>query len=143
MRLVLLDLKHQDAAKFPIVLCPCLAMADSCTVLQGFVSHGNVPKVQSVEAHWSVSHVLGAGLSEDCFWRFSFRSDFAHNLFERLQKEMRACSVGPLTVETTGVNHPDSFDQTTGELRGVSISLSLKDKGGLSETLVVLRRQLP
>lgn len=130
-------------ASLLIVLCPCLAAADSCAVLEGFVSQGDLPKVQNVEAHCSVSRVLGAGRSEDCLWRFPFRSDAAQRLFERLQKEMRACSDGPLNVETTDVNHPDSFDQITGEVGGVSISLSQKDKGGLSETLVVLRRQLP
>lgn len=122
---------------------PVVLLAETCSVLTGFVSSGALPTGGVSEAQCSVSRVLGAGQSEDCFWHFPLRSEAAQSHFERLHAEMQTCSEAPLVIEVTDVNHPDSFDQITGRIDGVPVSLSLKDKGGLSETLVVLRRMLP
>jgi len=122
---------------------PIMLSAETCPVLAGFVSSGALAKGDVSEAQCSVLRVLGAGKSEDCFWHFPLRSEAAQNHFERLHSEMQTCSEAPLLIEVTDVNHPDSFNQITGLIDVVPISLSLKDKGGLSATLVVLRRTLP
>lgn len=122
---------------------PVMLSAGPCPVLTGFFSNGALPTGGVSEVQCSVSRVLGAGRSEDCFWHFPLRSDAAWDHFESLHSEMQTCSEAPLVVEATDVNHPDSFDQITGQIDGIPVSLSLKDKGGLSETLVVLRRTLP
>ena len=126
-----------------MALLPAVSSAQTCPVVQGFVVSGELPMANGSVAKCSVSRVLGAGRSEDCFWHFTLRSKEARDHFERLHVELQACSSDPLAVEATDVNHPDSFDQITGQVEGVAVSLSLKDKGGLSQTLVVLRRQLP
>ena len=95
---------------FLLVFFPFLASAEVCTFSLSFVMNGEHPEVENVQARSSVSHVLGAGRSEDCFWRFPLRSELAQSYFERLQLDMRACSDKPLNIEATGVNHPDSFE---------------------------------
>ena len=122
---------------------PLASFAQACPILNGLNSGGDLQTLSDEEVQCSVSRVLGGGRSEDCFWRFQFRSDAARQHFESLKREMKNCSDGPLQVEASDVNHPDSFEQITADVRGISMSLSLKDKGGLSETLVVLRRTLP
>ena len=126
-----------------IPLGPATSFAQSCPVLDGFVLDGDLRAVTGADVQCNVSRVLGEGLSEDCFWRFPFRSDMALRHFESLKREMQVCSDGQIRGEANTVNHPDTYDQVTADMNGISISLSLKDKGGLSETLVVLRRTLP
>lgn len=122
---------------------PTLTAADACSNINAFALHGISKAAHGVEAQCTMSRVLGAGRSEDCFWRYPLRSGKAQHHFDSLLEDLRNCADGRLNVEATGVNHPDSFDQVTAQVAGIAVSLSLKDKGGLSETLVVLRRQIP
>jgi hypothetical protein len=85
---------------------------------------------------------MGGGVSEDCYWRYGFRSDEARTAFRDLSALLRACSDAPVTEQGAAVNHPDSFDQITARVGGRDVSLSLKDKGALGQTLVFLRRAL-
>lgn len=126
-----------------LTILPTLSFAETCGMLKDFATNGLLPAPNGVEAYCTVSRVLGAGRSEDCFWRYPLRSDVARDQFETMRVQLRACADGPVEVQATGVNHPDSFDQMTGQVNGIAVSLSLKDKGGLAQTLVVLRRQLP
>lgn len=126
-----------------VMSLPVVTYANACPVLESFITDGQLAARNGVEVQCTISRVLGAGRSQDCFWRYPLRSEAAQDHFISLLSELRACADGPVEAAATGVNHPDSFDQITGEVSGVAVSLSLKDKGGLSKTLVVLRRHLP
>lgn len=102
-----------------------------------FVERGDVAE----GATCSRSKTLGGGVSQDCYWRYDFRSDAARDAFRHWSDLLRACADGPVTVEGAAVNHPDSFDQITAQVQGRAVSLSLKDKGALGQTLVFLRRE--
>lgn len=78
--------------------------------------------------------------SSYCYAIFDYRSPKARDAFERLNTNLSTC----FTVQAqdgTGsiVNHPDSFDQHQFCAPGALLSLSLKDKGNLNQTLVFLR----
>ncbi|MCY4336233.1 MAG: hypothetical protein OXC60_16375 [Litoreibacter sp.] len=91
----------------------------------------------------TTSRLLGGGASKDCYWSFDFRSDAARAWFEDHAKLLRHCADGPVTQQGARVNHPDSFDQLTAHVENREVSLSLKDKGALSQTLVFLRVAQP
>lgn len=116
------------------------ALAGSCDVLEDFALHGVLPELEQKRPECSMSQVLGGGQSQDCFWRFDFRSSTAQTHFAHLSEQLRKCAKGQVTANDKSVNHPDSFDQISGVLNGVELSLSLKDKGSLTLTLIVLRR---
>ncbi len=52
---------------------------------------------------------------------------------------LKTLADGEVTVECGTVNHPDSYDQITTQISGRDVSLPLKDKGALAQTLVFLR----
>ena len=115
----------------------------ACDALIEFATSGQTPLIEGRSASCSTSRVLGGGTSEDCFYRFEFRSEAALSNFQRLAQQLNACSARQAAVEGTTVNHPDSYDQITAVVADRLLSLSLKDKGALGETLIVLRRTLP
>ncbi len=125
------------------ILFGSAAFAGDCGALARFATVGEVPVLQASEPSCSRSRLLGGAASEDCFWAFPFRSEAAKGSFRQLATDLQACATEPTRTETATVNHPDSFDQITGRVSGVTLSLSLKDKGALGQTLVVLRRKLP
>ncbi|WP_425040942.1 hypothetical protein [Primorskyibacter sp. S187A] len=86
---------------------------------------------------------LSGQTSHHCHWSFAFRADAAHTYFDTLSAALAFCSETPVQVAGARVNHPDSFDQITGEIAEQSVSLSLKDKGALQQTLVFLRVVTP
>lgn len=119
---------------------PALALAQTCDDLSDMT---HPPQLLGSPAQCSTSKVLGGGASKDCFWRYPLRSPEARAAFDQIARRLRVCADGPVTVQETNVNHPDSYDQITGIVQGRSVSLSLKDKGGLGETLIFLRRTMP
>lgn len=115
------------------------AQADGCTNLRFFALSNEVPDMAGVAASCSTSVTLGGGKSWDCHWRFDYRSEAALRTFKDLAALLDLCASGPVSVEHSSVNHPDSFDQISGTAFGRQISVSLKDKGGLGQSLVFLR----
>ncbi|MEO0486728.1 MAG: hypothetical protein AAF092_12555 [Pseudomonadota bacterium] len=121
---------------------PSLASA-TCPTLPAFAERGGLPTLNGQAPRCARSQVLGGGLSEDCFWSFELRSETARSHFAVLLAELKDCSAEPPTIAASSVNHPDSFDQVTGVIAGTAVSLSLKDKGALGQTLIFVRRALP
>ena len=115
----------------------------SCESLHAFADQGEAPVVAGREAACTTSRVLGGGSSQDCFYRFEFRSNGAQSNFQLLAQQLSQCTEGEAKTEGATVNHPDSYDQIIAPVVGRFLSLSLKDKGALGETLIVLRRTLP
>lgn len=123
------------AALFAIGLVAPGAHATECAALTQFVIAGEYPE----DATCSTSRVLGGGQSIDCYWTFAFRVDAARQEFSDLSELLRLCADGEVTSEGASVNHPDSYDQLTTQIAGRDVSLSLKDKGALNQTLIFLR----
>jgi len=78
-----------------------------------------------------------------CSWSFGYRAQAAEIVFRGLLDAVTAC-LGPDAVMTTdtSVNHPDTYTLRTFSLDGQEISLSLKDKGALQQSLVFVRVQV-
>lgn len=76
-----------------------------------------------------------SGPSEVCHYPFTFRAAEAGTLADTLSAQILTCGGEALSVEP-GVNHPDSYDQRLYSLRGTEISVAVKDKGALGQTLV-------
>lgn len=125
-----------------LILSGTQVFAGTCDELADFASHGVLPELDQKRPECSTSRVLGGGQSQDCFWRFDLRSSVARAHYARLSGQLSNCAEGDVTASEKSVNHPDSFDQITGVLNGIELSLSLKDKGSLGLTLIVLRRAL-
>jgi hypothetical protein len=115
-----------------------MGQAGTCTDLR--TSAEALPEMQGSPLKCTVSRTLGQGASDDCHWSFAFRDAGARASFEALSDLVAACADAPLMTQGARVNHPDSFDQATGRVKGRAVSVSLKDKGGLGQTLVFLRQ---
>tara|TARA_R110002094_G_scaffold184797_9_gene161549 strand:+ start:3045 stop:3434 length:390 start_codon:yes stop_codon:yes gene_type:complete len=115
------------------------AQADGCANLRSFALSSDIPEVAGVTASCSRSVAMGGGTSWDCYWRFEYRSVAASQSFKYLADVLAQCASGPVNAERSSVNHPDSFDQIIGTAFGRQLSVSLKDKGGLGQSLVFLR----
>ena len=78
--------------------------------------------------------------SSYCYAIFPYRDPQAVDAFERLGTTLTDCFVLKAAVGTGDiVNHPDSFDQNAFCAADYELSLSLKDKGNLNQTLIFLR----
>ncbi len=127
------------AAVSTAVFCCQSAEAQTCAEFAAFVAGEGTPVVADRFPVCSKSKVLGGGQSTDCHWMFDYRAGAARESFRAMIADLAVCVDGDLTKEAKGVNHPDSFDQVTGQLGGLPVSLSLKDKGGVGQTLIFLR----
>ena len=83
---------------------------------------------------------LGGGTSVYCNWVFPYRDDRARAAFDLYEGMLTNCfsptQAGPAQSD---VNHPDSYVQQEYEHGGMVISLSLKDKIALDQSLIFLR----
>ena len=79
----------------------------------------------------------GQGVS--CFWSFPFRAPEAPQFADAIWAEVQSCRPGKAAGPDALVNHPDSYDLRVWITDGATYHLSLKDKGGLQQTLVFLR----
>jgi hypothetical protein len=118
------------------------AQAGTCTALLAFVIGDDVPRLTDEDAKCTSSRTLGGGQSKDCYWSFDYRSAEATQVYEQMTELLGLCADSPVEVQTAQVNHPDSFDQVLGLVEGRKVSVSLKDKGALNQTLVFLRSAL-
>ena len=75
-----------------------------------------------------------------CVWTYSQGNEQAHETFQRLAKEMRAC-IGTRAEEQTdqSVNHPDFYASRYYQLPSGRASVNIKDKTALRSTLVSIR----
>lgn len=120
--------------------CAGAVQAGECTALLGFVVGDEAPRLSGKEATCTTSRVLGGATSRDCFVAYDFRSQEARQEFDALSQLLENCSKAPVVREGASVNHPDSYTQVTAQIEGRCVSLSLKDKGALEQTLIFLRR---
>ncbi|MFK7838361.1 MAG: hypothetical protein AB8B60_19300 [Sulfitobacter sp.] len=123
---------------FAICCQASVGQADTCSNLRSAAEA--LPAVQGKSATCTTSRTLGQGASNNCYWSFGLRDEAAGAAFEAVSQLVAACADAPMTIEGASVNHPDSFDQITGRIGGKAVSVSLKDKGGLGQTVVFLRQ---
>lgn len=72
-----------------------------------------------------------------CAWQFPYRDDAALAAFGRFNELLDSCFGKQLQANVdSGVNHPDFFDLREYQIDQVKVSVSLKDKGQLGQTLV-------
>ena len=75
-----------------------------------------------------------------CTWQFPYRSDDAAEGFSQLRDLIDICVSDPTDfIKDQNVNHPDYYEAYHYEWLGHTVSVSIKDKSGLQETLVFLR----
>lgn len=117
-------------------------VAPDCDALRRFAETGERFALNGALPRCSTSKTLGGGSSEDCFWRFEFRSERAIAGFAKLADHLKACSAYFSSDPEPRVNHPDSFEQVHATMGTVGLRLSLKDKAALSESLVFLKRRM-
>ncbi len=87
----------------------------------------------------TTSRVLGGAGSIDCHWSYAYRGAAALQAFEDLLALLRQCADEEIVEDEAQVNHPDSYDLRQFRLGESVVSLSLKDKGALGQSLVFLR----
>lgn len=80
---------------------------------------------------------LSGGRSVHCMWAFEYREQAASLAFEQLIAGVEQCGAQGLGRDQN-VSHPDYYDLRRYELGGRGVSVSLKDKGALQQTLVFL-----
>lgn len=119
------------------------AHSASCEALENFTKTGTPPVISGQTEICSSSKQLGGANSIDCYWTFDYRSAKALQTFDALKQALQQCSQAEVEKDKSRVNHPDSFDQVTVKLSDSLISLSLKDKASLNQTLVFLRATQP
>lgn len=87
--------------------------------------------------------MLGGGVQVHCGWTFDYRAIDAQTAFEQTIAAVTSC-LGPSARVTPDqdVNHPDFYDLQTFTTEDNTISVSLKDKGALQQTLVFVRVEL-
>ena len=73
-----------------------------------------------------------------CRWAWSYRSDKAAETFAALDRRIQRCLAVPAGSPEAGVNHPDSYRQHIYQSGDIRLSLSLKDKAALAQSLVFL-----
>lgn len=120
---------------------PMVAMAEGCHDLRAFALHGEPPQIQAQDVTCGQSQALGGGTSKHCIWTYDLRAGSAQATFEALRTQLLGCAQAESIVSSSPVNHPDTFDQVTGEFDQMSISIALKDKTALGKSLIVLRAQ--
>lgn len=83
---------------------------------------------------------MGGAEVSHCYSAFAYRDAAALQALAELYADLSAC-FGARRAQETGalVNHPDSFEQAQFCMNSGSLSLSLKDKAALQETLVFIR----
>lgn len=103
----------------------------------------NLPNTDTA-ANCQTSLMLGGGSQVHCGWSFEYRTPAAQDAFAQTIVAVTNC-LGPDTRATLDqdVNHPDFYDLQTFDADERVISVSLKDKGALQQTLVFIRIEQP
>ena len=87
----------------------------------------------------STSRLLGGHTQTTCYWVHDYRAPSARIQFDLMQGQIESCLGKDAALPADlAVNHPDSFILNQYAGQGLQVSLSLKDKGGLNQTLIFL-----
>ena len=116
-----------------------MAQASPCTELIRFSTGAEMPE----GAICTTSRMLGSAHSVDCRWSYPYRDVLALHAFEDLLAMVTQCTDEEIVEDEAQVNHPDSYDLRQFRLGESVVSLSLKDKGALGQSLVFLRASQP
>lgn len=86
------------------------------------------------------SRELSGATRQTCYWTFAYRAPEAEAAFEDWSNALLAC-YGSENAQLSDqpVNHPDSYILHRFKAETAEISLSLKDKAGLGQTLIFLQ----
>lgn len=116
-----------------------MAQAETCAPITRFLQTHTPPALASGPAICNQSRILGGGRSFDCHWVFDYRADAASAVFVDFARLLEHCAEAEVTEFGAGVNHPDSYTLRQFRIGAAEVSVSLKDKAGLGQTLVGLR----
>jgi len=78
-----------------------------------------------------------------CRWAFGFRDPVATEFADKLWSGLSMCTGNDPVATDAPVNHPDSYGLRTMHTPDGTVSVSVKDKGGLTKTFVFLRHEPP
>ena len=132
---------------FLLAVIPSLSLADICQKLDDITRQAETGFPQGQPEDFA-SNVKGCSLAQHqggrqtylCHWHFSYRDKAATEAFERLDTAIQSCRGGlPQLPPDTAVNHPDSYDLHRYRYGNSVISLALKDKAGLGQSLLFMR----
>ncbi|MEM7240517.1 MAG: hypothetical protein AAF501_22165 [Pseudomonadota bacterium] len=116
-----------------------------CSTVVDAIDQINGPDASNAQLDLSGAASCGSaresgGMALYCYWEHPFRADAAQRQVDDLDAGLRRCLGLPADgVADQSVNHPDTYDLRTYDRDAFQISLSLKDKGALSRSLVFLR----
>lgn len=86
------------------------------------------------------NRVLGGATETTCAWSFDYRAKEAKAHFDWVQERLQSCyHISGENLPDHRVNHPDSYTLWQFYIEDQQISLSLKDKAALRQSLVFLR----
>ena len=121
------------------------AQAETCNALQAQLSSRENIKTYlqqetARDVNCAIALMADGQESSYCYAIFDYRTTDARDAFNLLNTNLSNCFTAKSQKGAGGlVNHPDSFDQNQFCAPNAHLSLSLKDKGNLNQTLVFLR----
>lgn len=126
------------ASTLPVFAQDCDALKAQLSTRQGLDTY--LHQETGKEVICAIALQTNGQTSTYCYAIFDYRSEQANDAFKQLQSKLSSC-FSPLKAQGAGdiVNHPDSFDQKQYCADQNDLSLSLKDKATLNQTLVFLR----
>ena len=116
----------------------CDALASQLDDLAGVQSY--LEDISTEKATCGIALQSGGAKSAHCYVAFEYRADSAAAHFAKIESQLSTC-FERISTDGAGqiVNHPDSFDQFRFCTASTTLSLSLKDKANLGQTLIFLR----
>ena len=109
------------------------------------VATGKIADIKSdVGAHsCSTSLELDGQITVNCYWAYVYRKASARVHFSNLVDALPDCGWVQVAQDGVGnkVNHPDSYEQRIFQQGTRRLSVSIKDKGQLQQTLIFLGLQ--
>lgn len=107
--------------------------AEPCALLGDFID-GALEDLPRAACRTTLTQT---GPARACSWAFPYRSPEVYAAFEAQIATFEACipSASPAPIPK-GVNHPDSHDVRIYAMGADRVTISLKDKAGLGQSLV-------
>lgn len=124
--------KLEEIAKYPS------AHTQTITPSVLFPESFSKPAIAASEAACKISATSQYMLT--CTWQFSYRAAEATSTFDTLRGLAQSCADDPAGfTKDQNVNHPDYYEAYYFGFNENTLSVSIKDKGALQKTYVVLR----
>ncbi|MEM1276106.1 MAG: hypothetical protein AAGH74_06260 [Pseudomonadota bacterium] len=118
------------------LLLPSPAPAgEFCAALEAFIAQAE-PFADATQCATALGET---GPSPYCFWRYELRAPEAQRAFDMLLSQIQTCVGLEAPQADQDVNHPDTYTARLFQTDQANLSLSLKDKSTLGETLIFLR----